>query len=115
MMAPGLPEIAVKYGITSETIISMVLSIFLLTFAFGPLFLAPLSEIYGRTWVSFSDSYTWGSVLTIRPDTTHRESSILGLQSSLRVRTKYRRSTRHAFNLYVVRLLRYCSPKLTRH
>ncbi|KAI0091946.1 multidrug resistance protein 4 [Irpex rosettiformis] len=51
MMAPGLPEIALKYGITSETIISMVLSIFLLTFAFGPLFLAPLSEIYGRTWI----------------------------------------------------------------
>ncbi|KAI0347386.1 multidrug resistance protein 4 [Trametopsis cervina] len=51
MMAPALPEIAEHFNITSETIVSMTLSIFLLTFAIGPLFLAPLSEIYGRTWV----------------------------------------------------------------
>lgn len=50
-MAPGLPNIAEHFGITSETITAMTLSIFLLTFAIGPLFLAPLSEIYGRTWV----------------------------------------------------------------
>ena len=52
MMAPALPEIAAHYGITSETEIAATLSIFLVTFAIGPLFLAPLSEIYGRTWVS---------------------------------------------------------------
>lgn len=68
MMAPGLPEIATKYGITSQTTVAMTLSIFLLSFAIGvsttyatypdfllnspkPLFLAPLSEMYGRTWV----------------------------------------------------------------
>jgi MFS family permease len=51
MMAPGLPQIAEHYTITNETIIAMTLSIFLLTFAIGPLFLAPMSEIYGRTWV----------------------------------------------------------------
>ena len=52
MVAPALPDIAEHYHITSETITAMVLSIFLITFAIGPLFLAPLSEIYGRTWVS---------------------------------------------------------------
>ena len=51
MMAPGLPTIAAKLDITSETILAMTLSIFLLTFAIGPLVMAPLSEIYGRTWV----------------------------------------------------------------
>ncbi|PPQ99251.1 hypothetical protein CVT24_009296 [Panaeolus cyanescens] len=51
MMAPGMPEIAMKYGITNPTIIALTLSIFLLSFAFGPLILAPLSEMYGRTWV----------------------------------------------------------------
>ncbi|EPT02765.1 hypothetical protein FOMPIDRAFT_1022680 [Fomitopsis schrenkii] len=51
MMAPGLPQIAEHYGITSETITALTLSIFLLTFAIGPLFCAPLSEMYGRTWV----------------------------------------------------------------
>lgn len=50
-MAPGLPEVAEKYNITSPTVIAMTLSIFLLSFAIGPLFLAPLSEMYGRTWV----------------------------------------------------------------
>ncbi|KAJ6561452.1 major facilitator superfamily domain-containing protein [Mycena vulgaris] len=51
IMAPGLSAVAVKYGITNETIIAMTLSIFLISFALGPLFLAPLSEMYGRRWV----------------------------------------------------------------
>ncbi|EIN10549.1 multidrug resistance protein 4 [Punctularia strigosozonata HHB-11173 SS5] len=51
MMAPGLPAIASHYNITSSTIIAMTLSIFLLSFAIGPLILAPVSEMYGRTWV----------------------------------------------------------------
>lgn len=51
MMAPALPLIADHYHITNPTILAMTLSIFLLSFAIGPLFLAPLSEMYGRTWV----------------------------------------------------------------
>lgn len=51
MMAPALPDIAEHLEITNPTLISLTLSIFLITFAIGPLFLAPLSEIYGRTWV----------------------------------------------------------------
>ncbi|KAJ3783432.1 multidrug resistance protein 4 [Lentinula aff. detonsa] len=51
MLAPGLPDIAAKYGVTSTTETSLMLSVFLISFAFGPLLLAPLSEMYGRTWV----------------------------------------------------------------
>ncbi|KAI0079771.1 multidrug resistance protein 4 [Panus rudis PR-1116 ss-1] len=51
MMAPALPEIATALHITSPTVGAMTLSIFLVTFALGPLILAPLSEIYGRTWI----------------------------------------------------------------
>ncbi|KAK7060903.1 hypothetical protein VNI00_000636 [Paramarasmius palmivorus] len=51
MMAPGLPDVAVRYGITSPTVVALTLCIFLLSFGIGPLLLAPLSEIYGRTWV----------------------------------------------------------------
>ncbi|KAJ7068800.1 major facilitator superfamily domain-containing protein [Mycena amicta] len=51
IMAPGIPDIAIKYGITNETIAAMTLSIFLVSFAIGPLFLAPVSEMYGRRWV----------------------------------------------------------------
>lgn len=35
MMAPGLPEIASKFGITSPTIVGLTLSIFLVSFAIG--------------------------------------------------------------------------------
>ncbi|KAF9222102.1 MFS general substrate transporter [Gyrodon lividus] len=51
MMAPGLPDLAIKYGLTNPTSIALTLSIFLLSFAIGPLFLAPMSEMYGRAWV----------------------------------------------------------------
>ncbi|KAF5381298.1 hypothetical protein D9615_008391 [Tricholomella constricta] len=51
MMAPGLEDVAIKYDITNSTIVALTLSIYLLSFAIGPLILAPLSEMYGRTWV----------------------------------------------------------------
>ncbi|KAG2008276.1 multidrug transporter [Coprinopsis cinerea AmutBmut pab1-1] len=51
MMAPGLPQIAAQYGITNSTMLGLTLSIFLLSFSLGPLIMAPLSEIYGRTWI----------------------------------------------------------------
>lgn len=51
MMAPALPQIAVHYGISSPTILNMTLSIFLLAYATGPLFLSPLTEVWGRKWV----------------------------------------------------------------
>ncbi|KAG1874548.1 major facilitator superfamily domain-containing protein [Suillus subalutaceus] len=51
IMAPGLPDVAIKFGITDPTVIALTLSIFLLSYAIGPLFAAPLSEVYGRVWV----------------------------------------------------------------
>ncbi|KAH9478455.1 Efflux pump radE [Psilocybe cubensis] len=51
MMAPGIPDLALKYGITNSTVVALTLSVFLLSFAIGPLILAPLSEMYGRTWI----------------------------------------------------------------
>ncbi|KAG1860072.1 major facilitator superfamily domain-containing protein [Suillus subluteus] len=51
IMTPGLPGLAIKFGITDPTVTALTLSIFLLSFAIGPLFAAPLSEVYGRVWV----------------------------------------------------------------
>ncbi|KAM0265575.1 hypothetical protein ACHAQJ_000006 [Trichoderma viride] len=51
IMAPGLPEIAEKYNIKSDTVLALTLTIYLLAWALGPLVFAPLSEIYGRRWV----------------------------------------------------------------
>lgn len=48
MVAPTLQAIATEFNITSEIEIALTLSIFVLAYAIGPLFLGPMSEIYGR-------------------------------------------------------------------
>lgn len=48
MMAPGVPQIMKELGSSNDTEATFVVSIFILGFAFGPLFIAPLSELYGR-------------------------------------------------------------------
>ncbi|CAE6422738.1 unnamed protein product [Rhizoctonia solani] len=44
MIAPGLPEIAHAFHITNSTVAALTLSIFVLAYAIGPLFITPLSE-----------------------------------------------------------------------
>ncbi|KAI4191612.1 MAG: hypothetical protein LQ346_004712 [Caloplaca aetnensis] len=48
MVAPAIQVIAKDLNITNEVESQMVLSVFVLAYAVGPLFLGPLSEIYGR-------------------------------------------------------------------
>ncbi|KAI2639951.1 major facilitator superfamily domain-containing protein [Hypomontagnella submonticulosa] len=47
-VGPALPLLAEDLGETREHVVALVVSIFVLGFAFGPLVLAPLSELYGR-------------------------------------------------------------------
>jgi multidrug resistance protein len=51
MVAPALTSIARDLNITNEVELSLTLSIFVLAYAIGPLFLGPLSEMYGRVIV----------------------------------------------------------------
>jgi len=51
MVAPALNKIGQDLGINSDIEKSLVLSIFVLAYAIGPLFLGPLSELYGRVIV----------------------------------------------------------------
>jgi hypothetical protein len=52
MVAPALPgAMSRDLGITNEFEQGLVLSIFVLAYAIGPLFLGPLSEVYGRVRV----------------------------------------------------------------
>ncbi|KAI1127652.1 major facilitator superfamily domain-containing protein [Nemania abortiva] len=51
IFAPGVPQLMVEFGDENELLAGFVVSVFVLGFAFGPLFLAPLSELYGRVWV----------------------------------------------------------------
>lgn len=51
MVAPALGAIAKDLHITTEIEQAMTLSVFVLAYAVGPLFLGPLSEMYGRVIV----------------------------------------------------------------
>ncbi|KAK5000281.1 hypothetical protein LTR28_013114, partial [Elasticomyces elasticus] len=48
MFAPGVPEVMREFNTTSETLATFVVSVYLMGFAFGPLVIAPMSELYGR-------------------------------------------------------------------
>lgn len=51
IFAPGVPELMVDFRSDSTELASFVVSVYVLGFAFGPLIIAPMSEIYGRTIV----------------------------------------------------------------
>ncbi|KAF2266391.1 MFS general substrate transporter [Lojkania enalia] len=46
--APGVPQVMRGFGETSNLLATFVVSVYVLGFAFGPLIIAPLSELYGR-------------------------------------------------------------------
>jgi MFS family permease len=48
MVAPALPAMAATFGMTNQVEIQLMLSVFVLAYAIGPLFAGPLSEVYGR-------------------------------------------------------------------
>ena len=48
MVAPGLAIMSRDLGVHTDFEAAMILSIFVLAYAVGPLFLGPLSEVYGR-------------------------------------------------------------------
>lgn len=48
MFAPGVPKVMAEFHTTSNLLATFVVSVFVLGFAFGPLLIAPLSEMYGR-------------------------------------------------------------------
>lgn len=51
IIAPATEKISASLGITNSSVGQIGYSIFVLGYAFGPLFLSPLSEIYGRSRV----------------------------------------------------------------
>ena len=51
MVAPALVPISREFSIGTEEEAALVLSVFVLAYAFGPLLLGPLSEVYGRVIV----------------------------------------------------------------
>lgn len=58
MFAPGIPRILDEFNDHSSITATFILSVYILGFAFGPLVVAPMSEIYGR-----SPLYNIGNIL----------------------------------------------------
>lgn len=48
MLAPGVEQVVAEFHVTNDLLGSLVVSTYVLGLAFGPLILAPLSEVYGR-------------------------------------------------------------------
>ncbi|KAJ9603306.1 hypothetical protein H2200_012084 [Cladophialophora chaetospira] len=51
MFAPGVPQVMRDFHSDSEDLASFVVSVYVLGYAFGPLVIAPMSELYGRVYV----------------------------------------------------------------
>ncbi|CAK4033801.1 related to multidrug resistant [Lecanosticta acicola] len=75
MIAPALPELSRDLDM-SEATAGLALSVFILAFAFGPMILGPLSEIYGRrpVWLI---SGLWYSVFNIMCGFSHNKGTMI--------------------------------------
>ncbi|KAI9827415.1 MAG: hypothetical protein M1819_006956 [Sarea resinae] len=54
MFAPGVPEVMARFHQTNVELASFVVSVYLLGYVFGPIVVAPISELYGRLVVYHS-------------------------------------------------------------
>lgn len=48
ILAPAVPQVMSEFNSTNKELASFVVSVYVLGYAFGPLIVAPLSELYGR-------------------------------------------------------------------
>lgn len=49
IFAPGVTQVMAEFGSDDDTIASLLVSVYVIGLAIGPLLLAPLSEYYGRS------------------------------------------------------------------
>ncbi|KAF3930928.1 hypothetical protein ABW19_dt0208147 [Dactylella cylindrospora] len=80
MFAPAIPEVMADFKSNSSTMASFIVSVYLLGFAFGPIVIAPMSELYGRRWVYVICNYLF-TVFTIACG----ESTSLGMLIAFRL------------------------------
>lgn len=60
MFAPAYHQVLSEFGSSNGVVSSLIVSIYVLGWALGPLLLAPLSEVYGRQVV-----YTYSNILYV--------------------------------------------------
>ena len=59
MCAPGINDIVIDFNITSETLSTLAITLYVLGIALGPMVLSPLSEVYGRLPVYHASNLTF--------------------------------------------------------
>ncbi|KAL9115480.1 MAG: hypothetical protein Q9227_000801 [Pyrenula ochraceoflavens] len=79
MFAPGVPEVMQEFNSNSITLASFVVSVYLIGYAFGPLVMAPLSELYGRLWV-YHGSNVGFIVLTVACAVSSNLNMLIGFR-----------------------------------
>ena len=51
MFAPGVPQVMAEFNSTNSLLSSFVVSVFILGYVFGPILIAPATELYGRLYI----------------------------------------------------------------
>jgi MFS family permease len=59
ILAPAQPDIAAEFGISQEVTV-LATSLYVAAFVIGPLFFAPISELYGRRWSLLPPMFAMG-------------------------------------------------------
>ncbi|KAF6815013.1 polyamine transporter 3 [Colletotrichum musicola] len=88
MFAPGVAKILVEFNNNSSLVATFVVSIYFLGFAFGPLVIAPLSEIYGRVYVYHVGNFAFtifsiGAALSVNMEMLMAFRFIMGVVGSV--------------------------------
>lgn len=76
IIAPSTPQIMIAFNSTNETLGSFITSVYLLGYSFGPLVIAPVSEMYGRS-ITYNVCNTIFLVFSIACAVANNESSLI--------------------------------------
>jgi MFS family permease len=63
MCAPGISSLAVDFNVSSPTVSTLAVTLYVLGMAVGPMFMSPLSEVYGRLLVYHTASLVFVAFL----------------------------------------------------
>lgn len=79
LLAVGAPEVDREFGVTSSQISSLPVAVFVLGLGLGPLYLAPLSEMFGRRIV-YIISFGVFCLLNVGCALVHNEPGLIVLR-----------------------------------
>ncbi|KAF4816471.1 Efflux pump radE [Colletotrichum tropicale] len=88
MFAPGVPKLMAEFDNSSPMASTFVVSIYFLGFAFGPLVIAPLSEMHGRMYVYHAGNiaftaFSIGAALSVNLDMLMAFRLLMGVSGSV--------------------------------